>query len=46
MITIYDVGVIISGVCGIIFTLKNDMKKALVSLVILFAIMYLKSIGV
>lgn len=46
MINIYDICIIISGVLAIVFTIKDDIKKALVCLVILFAIMYLRMIGV
>jgi hypothetical protein len=39
---IYGIGVIIAGIAGIIFTLKNDKDKMYISLIILFFIILLK----
>ncbi len=44
MIDIYDIGTIISAILAIVFLLKEEEKKALISILILFAIMLLKYI--
>lgn len=42
MLDIYDIGTIISTILAIVFLLKEEKEKALVSIIILFAIMLLK----
>lgn len=44
MIDIYGIGVIVSAIMAIIFTIKNDKEKMYVSLMILFFILLLKFI--
>ena len=46
IIDIYGVGVLISGIAGIIFILKDDAKKAFISWMILIFILLLKYMGV
>tara|TARA_Y100000034_G_scaffold105193_1_gene132302 strand:- start:3 stop:149 length:147 start_codon:yes stop_codon:yes gene_type:complete len=39
---IYGIGILISGIASVVFFLKNEEKKALISFIILLAIMLLK----
>jgi len=41
-IDIYGIGIIISAIASIIFVFRNEEKKALISFIILLAIMLLK----
>jgi len=42
MIDIYGIGIIISAIAAVVFFLKNEKDKALISLIIFLAIMLLK----
>lgn len=41
-IDIYAIGLVISAIVGIVFTLRNEEKKALISLVIFLFILVLR----
>ncbi len=43
---IHTIIIIIAGVLGVIFWLKDDQKKALVALVVLISVILLKQIGI
>jgi len=46
MLDIYGIGILISSIAGIIFVMKDEIKKAQVSIMILLFILLLKYMGI
>lgn len=42
ILNIYNIGAIISGISTIIFTVRSDVKKAIISYIIMISILLLK----